>query len=324
MTRREFTSALAAPDAAGSAGTPAGNGSAANAPATNGSAANGAAAIDQRILLRAIGLNAFIVEDGATAVHIAMLNPVSVSIGTGHMEHTMMSAHVPTLVIANASLVDPTAGTEVTAEELRDKLRFRTTTTAFRAWDLTGKTLTIDNATGPELETFTIGEVPMRRLNPGGSLAGWETKPVVGVTVTVDKGLFRDGPPRTYENDVQLKSWKFTTLDFELEPDIPTRLTDTVEIELAAAPARPLTFTITNGSGASVVATAGDVEAYLVCLPVQLTEIERQEWDQLHHVLAGYELFQTQPLTKPIPKTKRPSGISDNPVFCPGLWFDAS
>jgi hypothetical protein len=264
----------------------------------------------QRIVLRAVGLNAFI--ETATTVHVAALDPKDVEIyTTGHKLH----AHTPKLAIAYDHL-DVAPGGETPETKEVDGWKLRTSTKNFRTWSLRGQTFAIANATGPDLEANVFGAMPLRRLAQR-SIDGWESQKVVAARLELKSGIITDDLPRKYDKGTHERFWRFSTGDFECGAGYPVQLTDTLRIELEADAAFPLTFTV----GSNVIKTKGTfVEAYLLSLPDMISEFEEKNWFQLFHTLGGYELFDDPPESKPIPKTDS-GGISSEPIFCPPSFY---
>ena len=312
MNRREFLTIAGAgiglvgcgpqpsPDAATDAGvSPA-------APATAGA---------QRIVVRAVGLNAFL--ESKDGVQIAMLNPVGLPLHAA-MGQTFPE-HSTTLAVANDHLADPTLGTEPTADDLK-RWNLRSKTTAFRKFDLKGTVLTFDRVTGPDFEVSIYGAMPVRRLAPDGVLKDWTQEKVVGARVDLKKhGAFRDDLPRKYPNNTHKRLWRFTTKKWEESGDaLPVRLTDTIRIDLDADLTAPAQFVF----GSTSVLTKGEeVEAYLITLPTALLQFEKEHPLELHHTVAGYELFDNTVAAMPIPKGDPGVQFTEEPVFCPPLYF---
>jgi hypothetical protein len=288
-----------------------------NAPNTTAAPARGKernaaeSAETQRIVLRAVGLNAFIEQE--ETIYVAALNPNGVPIYTsGETLHT----HTPKLAIAYEHLADAPGGSTPGEPEVKG-WNLRSATKDFRVWPLSQQAFSIGNATGPSLEANVFGAVPLRRLAPLSSIGGWEGRPVVASKLALKYGTVSDDLPRKYTWNTHERFWRFTTGEFEPITDYPVQLTDTLRIDLEATTSTPLTFTV----GANLIKTKGTfVEAYLLSLPEMLSTYEAKYWRQLFHSLGGYQLFDPPPASKPIPKTDN-GGVGIEPVFCPPLFY---
>jgi hypothetical protein len=276
----------------------------------------------QRVVFRAVGLNALLVNSDANdtkdiSVDFAGLDSDGVELdGTSEKMHP----HVPLLVIAADCLADKSMGTTPTDPE-RLAWRLRTPTTDFRYWPLTKKTWSIDKIVGPELALGVYGAVPLKRLNHSLTTLNWNKKNQASAQMTLEYGRITDDIPRLYKDGWERRRWVFTTDTFanEAKKSLPVHLTDTIRVELDAKASDPAIF---NVKGLAPIVTKGNwVEAYLITLPHKLLKFEEDNPKTLHHVTAAYHLFDQMVTTqKVLPKTDRaPAGAE--PVFCPPVMF---
>lgn len=328
MRRRQFISLCALATTACGGGrnstSPAATGQPAAAPANPSGIALIAAATDdrQRIIIRAIGLNAVIRE--SSQLHLAMLNPEGILIPS--TEHRF-PAHYIDLVIARKALADESLGSAPTADQLK-RWNLRDKGTEFRVWRISGDkvaTLSIANVTGPTAEAALYGLVPMTSLypKPEGSFIDWKRKPQAFGQFPLPFGKVTDDLPRIYKSGAERRLWRLTHKTWNEEKgQTPRRLTDTVKIEMEAA-AAPVKFIVDNGGEKLELLTKGSsVEAYIVTLPTALHKEEVERPHQLFHTIGGYALFDRAPDLTPIPVGDPSFQALDEPVFCPPLYYE--
>lgn len=306
MKRRDFLAVCGAGVTAGYANTDSVSGAE--------SASNGDV---QALELRLVGLNALLMtsKNGEDiSADIVGLD----SAGVALPDKSTMHPHSTLLAIATEHLADPALGTGAAFEHCK-KWRLNTSVHAFRYWDVSHKTLSIENVVGPNLQAGVFGAVPLKRLNSGLTTTNWRKRTVASTRLRLDKGQITDDVSRVYASGAHRRRWRFTKEDdFKSVEDTPVSLTDTLRVFLTAKTTAPVAFKIDD---LTPIATKGPkVEAFLITLPHALTKYEEDHYLRLHHIAAAYQLFDDPP-KEPLLPTSDTSGGGEEPVFCPPALF---